>query len=161
MENSPQLPEPLPFTETEQLRQRLAGLVDPSEKKQQWYADYAKGLAIRFCASLPEIFGESLDRLTMWDKIPAAIQSAYAKTIGGDIEMFVQHVAESIQAEPRRAIACDNFTEAMSEMSDINPDHRQDFLEYMVTHLIPILVHAKRLYRTGVDARKAEKGRAE
>jgi hypothetical protein len=148
--------EPLPVIDTVQLRQRLAGLIDHQSQRQEWHDKVAKEIAIKFCAALPIVFGESLDRLTMWDKINAAIQAGYAKTATGDIDLFVQCVLESIQAEAAKVVACDELTDAIDLIHlNVPGDHRQDFLEYLVTHLIPILVYARRAHKARMEASKS------
>ncbi len=142
-----QLPAALPTINTEQLRQRLAGLIDPQAVVPEWHKQIAKNLAIQFCASLPAVFGESLDRMTMWDKIAAAIQSAFAKTVSGDIDLFVQHVLESIKADPAKAVACERLTDAIDELQQLSEQERQDWMQYLVTHLIPVLVYARREHK--------------
>lgn len=149
-----QLPPANPTLTTDQLRKRLAGLVDPQCAKPEWYAEIAKTLAIDFCAALPAVFGQNLDRMTMWDKIAAAIQSGYAKTVSGDLDLFVQHVLESIQADPAKAVACEKLTTAIDALQDLPEQERQDWLRYLVTHLIPVLVHARRDHRKSVEANK-------
>lgn len=151
--NHEQLPNPSQSLSTEQLRQRLAGLIDPQAEKPEWYAEIAKDLAVQFCASLPAVFGESLDRMTMWDKIAAAIQSGYAKTVSGDLDLFVQHVLESIQADPANAVACDRLTNAVFELQSLPEQERQDWLQYLVTHLIPVLVYARREHKANMENR--------
>jgi hypothetical protein len=130
-------------------------LIDPQGEKPDWYAEVAKGLAIQFCASLPSVFGESLDRMTMWDKIAAAIQSGYAKTVSGDLDLFVQHVLESIQADPAKAVACERLTDAIDELQRLPEQERQDWLQYLVTHLIPVLVYARRDWKVSIEDREA------
>lgn len=142
-----QLPSPNPSLSTEQLRQRLASLIDPQEEKAAWHSEVAKALSIQFCASLPAVFGEQLDRMTMWDKIASAIQSGYAKTVSGDLDLFVQHVLESIQADPAKSVACTRLTDAIDSLQVLQEHERQDWLQYLVTHLIPVLVYARRAHK--------------
>lgn len=148
------IPDPNPSLSTEQLRQRLAGLIDPLAEKAEWHDEIAKGLAIQFCAALPAVFGESLDRMTMWDKIAAAIQSGYAKTVSGDIDLFVQHVLESIKADAAKAVACERLTDAIDDLQRLREQDRQSWLQYLVTHLIPVLVYARRDHRDNMGVRK-------
>lgn len=145
--NTQRLPDALPHVDADAIRQRLAGLIDPQANKEEWYQDTARQLAIQFVSKLPLVFGSTLDRLTMWDKIAAAIQSGYAKTVSGDLDLFVQHVLESIQAEPTRAISCEPFVEAIDALQTLPEEQRQDWLQYLVTHLIPVLVHARREHK--------------
>lgn len=141
---------------TEQIRQRLAGLIDPQAAKPRWYAETAKSLAIEFCASLPSVFGEQLDRMTMWNKIASAIQSGYAKTVSGDLDLFVQHVLESIQADPVKAVSCERLTDAMDSLLDLPEQERQDWLQYLVTHLMPVLVYARREWKASLKGENKE-----
>ena len=142
-----ELPDAIPSIDTEEIRQRLAGLIDPQAEKDAWYDVTAKSLSIQFCASLPSVFGSNLDRMTMWDKIASAIQSGYAKTASGDIDLFVHHVLESIQAEPAKAIACDALTDAIDSLQRLPEEQRQDWMRYLVTHLIPVLVYSRRVHK--------------
>lgn len=148
------LPSQNPSLSTEQLRQRLASLIDPHAEKPEWYAEVAKGMAIQFCSALPNVLGDSLDRMTMWDKIAAAIQSGYAKTVSGDVDLFVQHVLESIRADPSKAVACERLTDAIDELHRLPEKERQDWLDYLVTHLIPVLVDARRAYNDSKGVQK-------
>ncbi len=83
----------------------------------------------------------------MWDKIAAAIQSGYAKTVSGDIDLFTQHVLESIQADASEAVACKRLTDAIDSIQQLPEERRQDWLRYLVTHLIPVLVYARREHK--------------
>lgn len=88
--------------------------------------------------------------MTMWTKIANAIQSGYAKTVSGDIDLFVQHVLESLQVDPAKAVASERLTMALDALHELPEQERQDWLQYLVTHLIPILVHARRAHKTAI-----------
>lgn len=148
--SSLELPEKTQSLNTEQLRQLLAGLIDPQDEKTEWYSQYAKPVAVEFCAALPQVFSESLDRMTMWDKIAAAIQSAYAKTVSGDIDLFVQHVLESIKADASKAISNEKMVHAIESLQMLPEHERQDWLSYLVTHLIPVLVAARKAHKDSI-----------
>lgn len=141
------LPPPIESFSTEELRQRLAGLIDHQAESAANADQSFRSLAVRFCASLPMVFGDSLERLKMWDKIANAIQSAYAKTVDGDIDLFVQQVLESIQAEVTAAICCEPLTDAIDQLHAMSPDDRQRWCDYLATHLTPILVFARREHK--------------
>ena len=147
-----EVPPPLPTIDTVEFRQRLAGLIDPLPAKQQFFDTHAKELSVRFLATLPKIFGSSLERLTMWDKIASAVQSAYAKNASGDTDLFIQHVLETIQAEPSKVVACEPFEKVLDEIGALSKSQQQDWLIYLATHLVPVLVFARREYKSGGDA---------
>lgn len=147
------LPSATPSLDTEQLRQQLACLIDPQAEKSEWFSEVARDMAIRFCAALPSVFGSELDRMTMWDKIAAAIQGGYAKTVNGDLDLFVQHVLETIKAEPARVVASERFVTALDALHALHGQECQDWLEYLATHLIPMLVHARREHKLQMEAK--------
>jgi hypothetical protein len=158
---STQLPERLASLDTQAMRQRLAGLIDKQVERKASGGDYDRELAIRFCASLPTVLGDSIDRLTMWNKIAAAITSAYAKTIGGDLDFFVQSVLDSVKADPSIAVASERLTGAIDMMDAMPAESRAGWLQYLATHLTPVLVHARRMHQTLSQAAKAERGTAQ
>lgn len=145
----------LPHLDTVAMRQKLAGLIDKQAERQEWSQSEGRQLAITFLASLPTVFGSELDRLTMWDKIDAAVRAAYAKTFDGDLEAFVQAVLESIKADPSRAVASERLQAAMETMWALGVDERKDWLSFLVARLIPLMSQARRLHKEilqGADA---------
>lgn len=149
------LPSSLPTLTTEQMRQKLAGLLDLSASRPPEFREACRSLAIQFCAALPRIFGESLDRLTLWDRIASAIQTAHAKTTGGDIDAFVQHVCEHIKADPSRAVADDEFGEVSDRLFSATDQERREWMTYVATHLIPVLTQARRRWELAKQQAKA------
>jgi hypothetical protein len=138
---------PLERLSPQEVRQRLAGLIDPAEAVTVTDKETYRLLAVEFCAALPAVFGDTLDRMTLWDRIASGIQSGYAKTVSGDLELFVQHVLEHIRADASRVVACDRICSAQERLFDLSTDDRQAFLTYLVTHLIPVLVFARKEWK--------------
>lgn len=138
---------------TEQYRQKIAGLIDPQEQQTPERRDEIKQLAIQFVALLPEVFGETLDRLTLWDRIGTGLQTAFAKTPGIDHEHFIQQVLEHIKSETSKAARCKSLAEVLLILSEWSPADRQAWIAYFHTHLVPIVVHAKIAW----DAKKAKR----
>ena len=128
---------------TEQFRQKLAGLSDPQATVADDRRGEIKELCIRFAAELPALFGEDLDRKTMWDRIGSGLQSAFAKTSGGDQEFFIQQVLTHVLASPSAAAANPVIGEILIALGGWSLEDRQAWLGYFNTHLIPLLVHAR------------------
>lgn len=128
---------------TEQFRQKLAGLCDPQSAVADDRREEIKDLCIRFAAELPALFGEDLDRKTMWDRIGSGLQSAFAKTAGGDHEFFIQQVLTHILASPSAAASNQAVGEILVALGGWSLEDRQAWLGYFNTHLIPLLVHAR------------------
>ena len=146
----PSSPKPLDRLTPQQVRERLAGMIDPAEAVTVTQKETYRLLAIEFCASLPAVFGDCLDRTTLWDRIASGIQSGYAKTVSGDLELFVQHVLEHIKADASRVVACDRICTVQERLYDLNGDNRQEWLTYLVTHLVPVLVFARKEWKASI-----------
>lgn len=151
---SPSRPSLLDQLSPEQVRQRLAGLIDPAEKVTVTDRETWRLLAIEFASCLPIVFGDTLDRTTLWDRIASGLQSAYAKTAGSDIELFVQHVMEHIKAEPARVVASDRVCNIQERLYDLDDEARRGFMDYVATHLIPVLTFARREWKTSIGGAK-------
>lgn len=141
---------------TEQFRQKLAGLIDPQETQTPERRQELKDVSIKFAAALPEVFGDDLDRVTMWNRIGTGLQAAFAKTAGDDHEFFVQQVLEHIKAEPSKASVCQAIGDVIVTLGEWSSSDRQAWITYFNTHLIPILVHARAGWTKTKEIRKAK-----
>lgn len=132
-------------------RRRLAGLGDPQEKQPIGFRSDADKLSVEFCTALPAVFGQELDRMTLWGKIASAIQSAYAKTAGGDVGFFTQQVLESIKADPAQAVACEKLLDAMDSLNSLDETKAKEWMAYLTTHLIPVLAKARKMHKESIN----------
>jgi len=87
-----------------EFREKIAGL-ENSLKKMDAFEE--KGLneeIIRFLIILPEVFGDSLDRKTLWERIGNGLISSLAKA-GDNFELFINYCLEYIKAGSGRTAA--------------------------------------------------------
>lgn len=131
---------------TEQFRQRLAGLIDPADELAPEQIQSQRDIAVLFVAALPQVFGENLDRMTLWDRIGTAIQTAYAKTAADDCDFFISRALEHVQAAPADVARNENIARVMAWAADATPEERQAWLGYMTTHLYSVLVRARQIW---------------
>lgn len=141
---------------TEEFRRKLAGLIDPQESQSPERRQELKDLSIRFAAALPEVFGDELDRVTMWDRIGTGLQAAFAKTAGDDHEFFIQQVLEHIKAEASKASMNEPIGQVIATLGEWSSSDRQAWITYFSTHLIPVLVHARARWTKTKETRKAK-----
>jgi len=132
----------------EEFRQKLAGLLDPREQISPERREEIKQLAIDFSAALPSVFGDALDRKTMWDRIGTALEVAFAKTAGGDHEFFIEQVMQVILAKRSAASSNQAIARVMATLNEWTSEDRQAWITYFSTHLVPILVHARNAWVT-------------
>lgn len=148
---------PLGELTIEQFRQKIAGLIDPQEQQSPERRAELKDLAVCFVAGLPQVFGDDLDRLTLWDRIGTGLQAAFAKTAGDDHEFFIQQVLEHIMASPAKAAVCEPIMATVATLNEWSSSDRQQWITYFNTHLIPILVYARQAWDAEKKVRKAAK----
>lgn len=139
---------------TEQFRQKFAGLLDPDAERSVEDREEIKKLAVQFVACLPMVFGDELDRLTMWDRIGSGLEAAFSKTSSDDHEFFIQAVLTHIKAGASAASACVPLASVIATLGQWEPQDRQAWMTYFSTHLIPVMVHARHEWTRYKDERK-------
>ena len=138
----PQSPPRLGELTTDQFRQKLASLIDPRSQMDESSKSTIRHLAIDFVSSLPHVFGDDLDRLTLWERISTAISVAYARTVDADVEFFCSEVFRQIHAGTSAA-RTDKVTGALSNIINLPDAEKQAFITYCSSHLPVLLVHAR------------------
>lgn len=127
----------------EGFRQRLAGLLDPDRKGGVAEKETVKHSAVRFVTVLCHLFGEDLDRKTLWSRIDSALVTAHAKTSDDDLDRFASLCLEHVQADPGKAAACGALSTLYAEWQAWPPEIRHSFLGYIATHRYPVLAHGR------------------
>lgn len=129
-----------------EFRKELAGFIDHDASRSTSSRKELHDVAVRFAAMLPELYGESLDRLDLWERIGSGIQTAFAKTVGADHEFFISEVLKHILAPPGASAANEHLAEVLDEVSSWSDTDRQAWMRMCSTHLTPILLYARRLW---------------
>lgn len=120
----PNIPPPLPRIDCPAFRLEIAGLARPAGRNVTDQED-ARYFAIRLLSIFAHLFGDSLDRLTLWDRIGSAVATGVAKARKGDLEQFVSLCAEHIKADDGKVAACD----ALKELFQIFSARDREFAE--------------------------------
>lgn len=58
-----------------------------------------KDTAIRMCVALAAVFSDDLDRLTLWNRIGSALNTALAKSEPNDCYQFFNHCLDHVKAD--------------------------------------------------------------
>lgn len=133
----------LPTLDFREFRRKLAGLADPNRKIEASEKVEVKEAAIRLCSIFANLFGESLDRVSLWERIGSALQTSCAKVSDDDVDRFVTLCLEHIQASDSLVAACDSLGQMIGTFSARPSEWRYAFLDYINTHRTPLLVHAR------------------
>lgn len=137
----------------EAFRQRLAGLVDPDQALPEEERDEIKNQAVKFVSILASLFGDSLDRKTLWERIGNGIIVCSAKC-GGDWETFVNQILQYIKADGARVAASKALNSIVAELAEKPRTWREAWLRVMESKHFLIIVKARALYIAQRDAAK-------
>lgn len=133
----------LPTMDYTEFRRKLAGLVDPERKIEASEKVEVKEASIRLCSIFANLFGDSLDRIKLWDRIGSALRTSCAKVSDDDLDRFIALCLEHIQADDSKVAASDPLRQ-MIEVFDVRPSEwRYAFMTYIKTHLHPLTVRAR------------------
>lgn len=133
----------LPKMDYQAFRQKLAGLLDPERKIEVSEKLEIKEAAIRLCTIFASLFGDALDRITLWERIGSALRTSCAKVSDDDIDRFLALCLEHIQAEDSKVAACQPLLQMVDTWTARPTEWKFAFLAYINSHRTPLLVHAR------------------
>jgi hypothetical protein len=113
--------------------------------------DEIKAEAINFVSILASLFGDSLDRKTLWERIGNGIVVCCAKC-GGDWETFINQILEYIKADGMRVAASKFLAKVIEFLVGKSKSWREAWLRVLETKHFLIIVKARALW----NSRKAE-----
>lgn len=145
----------IPAIDQAEFRRRVAGLIDPN-RKPTGAAETAsiKEESVQLCLTLCELFGESLDRKTLWDRIGSALSTAACKCDDGDSDRFASLCLDHVKADNAEAARHEQFGAWVVTMAARDEAYRQALVRYCGTKTAIVLVHA----RAAWEQRKKTKG---
>lgn len=133
-----------PSIDLAEIRRKLAGLVDHSSRvPSPAETEEVKILAVRFVNILANLFGDSLDRATLWDRIDSAIATSVQKSAPGDFEHFTSLCLAHIDASPSRVAACIPLLQVIEQVAVRPQDWRANLLAHMNTRRFVVIAFAR------------------
>lgn len=146
----------------DEFRRRAAGLTDPAQRS-AGAADEAsiKEEATQLCLTLCELFGDGLDRLTLWDRIASALVTAAAKCDDGDLDRFASLCLEHVKADAAAAARHEGFSAWVTTSATRDAAYRQAFVRHVALKAPVVLVYARAAWEARKQTRRAAKGGAE
>ena len=109
--------------------------------------------AVQLCLVMCEVWGESLDRLTLWDRIDSGMKAAAAKCQGGDTERFAALCLDHVRADTARAACNELFVGWLMFMDGVDDAFRQRFVAYCGSMSAVVCVHARRAWQDRMATR--------
>lgn len=135
------LPPPPPTFDAQEFRRRLAGLSDPNRSaatpiSSAEFREAAKTL----CVILARLYGKTLARVKLWDRIDGALLTASAKIQDGDMDRLITVCLDHVKSE---SIVYGPLEPFMRMLNDRPPEWRQGFVRYLGTSHSAATIHGR------------------
>ena len=129
------------YLNPEEFKQRVLKL-KTTENQDRMMMESIKDEAVKFCSILPEVFGDELDRKTLWTRIGSALDTSIIKS-NDDIELFVNFVLEHIKADKLKVAKNEFFLRFMESNNNKPDDWKKQFFNYMSTRGFLIIAKSR------------------
>ena len=135
---------PIPVSSTEEFRRKLAGLADPMRPSGgDAEAADVRDAAVRLGTILARLFGDDLDRKTLWGRIASAFETACSKVDDGDLDRFASLCLEHVKADPGSAAACEPLGATLEMFASRPIEWRQAFARHCRTHSYALVARTR------------------
>lgn len=143
-----------------EFRQKIAGLIDQNQILSNEEQKEIKESAINFCSILPELFGDNLDRLTLWERIGNGLVICTTKC-SGDFEVFINQILSYIQADSGKVAASERFNNIISEFLSKPKIWKESFLRTIQAKHFLIIVHARAIWNSLKEEKEEKRNKKE
>lgn len=133
---------------TEQFRQKVAGLLDPSREVSDLEKKNLKEEAIRFLSILAKHYRLRESRTEMWGDIGNVVEKSLAKLGGSpDLERLANDCMEGIHADIAISSACPAFAQMIEVFDARDVEWCSHFCTALKQHLRTWIVFARTRYK--------------
>lgn len=134
----------------QEFRRKLAGLFE-KEPVTESVKENIKQEAIRFVSILPKVFGSDLDRMTLWERIPSALETASSK-VSDNAEKFINECLSHIKANINNE-SSELLFSIITTLSSRPKDYQEDFISYIRNNGYVITIYAKKRWNEIKDGK--------
>ena len=128
----------------EVFRQRLAGLEAPETRFSEDDIEKFRQLGIRLVLVMREVFGSSIDRKTLWERIASGMQVAQAKS-GGKGERFLSAMLDYVKADVNVVVGSDWLTDIRADVRSLSLEDQRQFIRTCVDYRMLLCLEARAL----------------
>jgi hypothetical protein len=129
-----------------EFRQKIAGFVSPILPDTE--VTDMKEAAINLCCILADVFGEDLDRKTLWERIGNGISVCSIKC-NGDWEMLLEGLLEYVKSDFDTVSRNNELESWIDSMSLRTKEWTEQFVQIINTKRMFIIVKARNEYKKG------------
>ena len=140
----------------ERFRQKLAGLESPETRFSDAELEVLKAGGVKFILALREVFGSSLDRKTIWERISNGMTIAAAKS-GGKGDKFFVEMIEYVKADANAVVGNAQMIQAAADIMRMSPETQRQFIRACVEYRMLLCLQARAFAQAEKGAQAAEK----
>ena len=140
----------------EAFRQKLAGLESPEKRLTTIETEKIKNLSVKMIRALHKVFGEGLDRKTVWERISNGIIVSSAKS-GGNGSKFLAELLDYVKASPGMVASNDDLKDLTIAMASGTPEVQRHFIRTCVEYRLLLCLEVRDTIQTEKAERAATK----
>lgn len=129
----------------EDFRKALAGVADPDRKLSVGDSASFRPMAERVVVFLCRVFGDALDKKTLWTRIDSGLQAACAKVSDGDTEAWLCMLFDHVRGEVG-TMSEDKQAELLGLLADLesrDAAHKKAFVRWVETRRVAVMAHGR------------------
>jgi hypothetical protein len=126
----------------EQFRQKLAGLESPETRFNDAEIVVMKATGVEMIKALRNVFGPSLDRKTVWERISNGITIAAAKS-GGKGDKFLSGMLDYVKSEANSVVGSDALKNVMEKIISMTIESQRQFIRICVEYRMLLCLQAR------------------
>lgn len=139
----------------EEFRKKEAFLINPLKQVSEFELKGIEDEIVHFFSILPEVFGDDLDRLTLWDRISNGVLPSLSKS-GDDFGVFINGMLEYIKASASKVAVNDNIVYFIQSAETKPKEWTEMFMEQCSKRLFLIIVKARIMWNQKKELQKKE-----
>lgn len=126
----------------EEFRRRLAGLESPERKFDEYELQAIKLEGVQFVLALREVYGQTLDRKKIWERITNGLPVAAAKSMGR-IDKFIAEMLAYVHADANAVVGNPALKKIVDEINCKTKEHQRQFIRFCVEYRMLIALAAR------------------
>jgi hypothetical protein len=126
----------------EGFRRRLAGLENPEIKKDDADKQEMREIAISLVLALREVYGSSLERKALWQRIANGLNVAKSKS-GGFADRFIVEALDFVRADPNLVVGNARLIDIYKRIKGQPKDWQMLFIRECVVYRNLLLLEAR------------------
>lgn len=126
----------------ELFRQKLAGLVDESNSVDACDVIAFEAQAIDLAVAMAEVFGDQLDRVTLWSRIASGLEQSSRENPNAPLSL-VNGCLMHVKADPMKTASNERVASVVATVSRCNEVWSRQWARWIINHIHVVVIKAR------------------